>query len=298
MHKAIEIDNLRSIAIVGVGLLGGSVGLAIRAAGAPAERIGVGRRRSSITRALGVGAIDRGTLSYRSGLRDADLVVIATPIGGFKTVFRHLADHLPDGTVVTDVGSTKRCVVDWADEILPPGIRFVGSHPMAGSENAGVEFARADLFQRAQCLVVPSERSDPEAVTLVEALWQRLGMRTTRMAADEHDRLVAEISHLPHVVAAALMDVAVTGKAIGFAATGFADTTRIASGSPQMWVDILMTNRQELSRSVDELIARLRTLRGWLDADQSRSVDRFLERAKAARDAWVQRRYEDREIEP
>lgn len=292
------MQDLQSISIIGVGLLGGSIGLGFRSAGGTAERVGVGRRRSSIAKAIKVGAVDRGTLSYRSGLKNADLVFVATPIGRFETVFRQLADHLRDGAVVTDVGSTKTAVIRAADEILPPTVRFVGSHPMAGSENAGVEFARADLFQRAQCLIVPGRRSDQEAVDMVESFWRFLGMRTTRLSADHHDRLVAEISHLPHVVASALMEVAADGKSIDLAATGFGDTTRIASGHPDMWRDILLSNREPICDSIDEMIKRLRAVRRWLADNDSKEVSKFLERTKQARDAWVLRRYAEREIEP
>jgi prephenate dehydrogenase len=224
--------------------------------------------------------------------------VVATPIGRFEAVFRQLADHLPDGAVVTDVGSTKQMVMDLAQRLLPSRIRFVGSHPMAGSENAGVEFARADLFQRAPCVVVPPKRNDPEAVALVETFWQRLGMRTTRMTAREHDILVAQISHLPHLAACALIEVAVAGDALGVAATGFQDTTRVASGNPQMWLDIIMTNRQAVGQTIDELIERLQAVRRCLRAGRSEPVEDFLRRAKQARDAWIQRRYAEREIEP
>ncbi|MBN1342165.1 MAG: prephenate dehydrogenase [Phycisphaerae bacterium] len=298
MHNDLKTQNLESLSIVGVGLLGGSVGLAFRAAGGTAERVGVGRRRSSITRAVEVGAIDRGTLSYRSGVGRADLVIVATPLGHFKTVFRQLADHLPDGAVVTDVGSTKASVMEWAAELLPPTVRFVGSHPMAGSETAGVDFARADLFHRAQCFIVPSDRADEDAVALVEGFWRKLGMRTRQVTPDQHDRIVAQISHLPHVVASALMEVAVVGESLDSAATGFADTTRVASGSPGMWADILMTNRRGVCDAVDELVERLLSIRKWLDAADTDQILQFLERSQKARDAWVQRRYAEREIEP
>ncbi len=298
MPKVMQIDELQTVSIVGVGLLGGSIGLAFRASGSGAERVGVGRRRSSITRAIDVGAIDRGTLSYRSGISKADLVIIATPIGHFETVFRHLAEHLPEGAVVTDVGSTKRHVMHLAEEILPSGVHFVGSHPMAGSESAGVEFARADLFHRAQCMIVPSSDAEAAAVDLVEAFWRMLGMRPRRTTAERHDAIVAQISHLPHVVASALMDVACAGEAIDFAATGFADTTRVASGSAGMWLDILRSNREDVSASIDQLTDRLQTLRAWLDEGKDADVAEFLERTKQARDAWVLRRYAEREIAP
>ncbi len=298
MRKILEINDLNTICIVGVGLLGGSVGLAFRAAGASGERVGVGRRRRSIALALEVGAVDRATISVSRGVQNADLVIVATPIGQFEAVFRQLADYLPDGAIVTDVGSTKGHVMDLAARLLPDRIHFVGSHPMAGSENAGVEFARADLFQRAHCLIVPSNRHHLEAVGLVEAFWQLLGMRTARMTAEAHDRLVARISHLPHVVASALIDVAVAGEAIDLAATGFQDTTRVASGHPKMWLDIVTTNRRGLTQAIDELVERLQAFRQWLATDQSEPIARFLEETKLARDAWIQRRYAEREIEP
>lgn len=298
MPKVMQIDELRTVSVVGVGLLGGSIGLAFRAAGGAAERVGVGRRRSSITKALDVGAVDRGTLSYRSGIAKADLVIIATPIGHFETVFRQLAEHLSEGTVITDVGSTKRHVMRLAEQILPSGVHFVGSHPMAGSEAAGVEFARADLFQLAQCMIVPPDDADQAAVGLVEDFWRMLGMRTRRLTAERHDAIVAQISHLPHVVASALMDVAAANDTIDFAATGFADTTRVASGSPGMWLDILMSNREDVGASIDQLTQRLQTLRAWLDEGKDADVAEFLERTKLARDDWVLRRYAEREIAP
>ena len=298
MRKIISSKDLRSVSIVGVGLLGGSIGLAIRAAGVQAERVGLGRRRSSINRALRVGAVDVGTLSPKRGLGGADLAIVATPIGRFEAVFRQLADHLPDGAVVTDVGSTKQYVLDLARRLLPTRIRFVGSHPMAGSENAGVDFARADLFQRAQCLIVPPSGCDPEAVLLVEDFWHRIGMRTTRMTAQQHDQWVAQVSHLPHVLASALVELAAAGGSLDIAATGFQDTTRVASGHPEMWLDILMTNRRGVCRAIDDLVDRLHAIRGWLRTGRSDAVAGFLDRAKRARDAWIQRRYAEQEIEP
>jgi prephenate dehydrogenase len=299
VHKINSVNELRSISIIGVGLLGGSIGLAFRAAGGLAERVGVGRRRSSITRAISVGAIDRGTVSHRAGLRNADLAIVCTPIGRFEAVFRQLAEHLPDGAIVTDVGSTKAHVMEAAARLLPPRLRFVGSHPMAGSENAGVDFARADLFQRAQCLVVPPEQDpDPAAVDLVESFWQMLGMRTARIEAFQHDMLVAQISHLPHVVASALIQVATEGGSLDMAASGFQDTTRVASGHPQMWLDILMTNRQGIAQAIDQLILRLKDVQLWLRDGKSEPIGQFLDEAKRVRDAWIQRRYAEREIEP
>lgn len=293
-----QFNDLRSITIAGIGLLGGSIGLAYRSIGGQAKRLGLGRRRSSIMKALQFGAIDTGTTIPRKALQNADMVFVATPIGHFEAVFRQLADHLPDGAVVTDVGSTKQVVMELAERVLPPRIHFVGSHPMAGSENAGVEFARADLFQRALCLIVPPQSADPVAIARVEDFWQRLGMRTLRITAQRHDQWVAQISHLPHVVASALVELASDEGSMDLAATGFQDTTRVASGLPSMWLDILMTNNRRLDQAIGELIRRLQTVRKQLRSGDAEGILDFLTRTKQARDRWIQHRYAEREIEP
>src|ERR1700722_16114021 len=195
----------KQICILGVGLLGGSIGLAVKSKLNVCRIIGYGHRQSTLDTALKLGAIDLGFTDAGRAVEGCDLVILCTPVGLFPENLAEIAPTLSPEAVVTDVGSTKRSVVDLAGRLLRRPERFVGSHPIAGSDKRGVEFARADLFQKAQCIVTPIASSDPAALAEVEAFWLLLGMRISRLAPDEHDRLLAEVSHLPHAVAAALV---------------------------------------------------------------------------------------------
>src|SRR5439155_22034988 len=168
--------------------------------------VGYGHRMGTLEQAKSVGAIDELTQDAPAAAEGADLLILCTPVSVFDQLLRQIGPRIKAGAVVTDVGSTKRSVVRAAEELLQPGKgAFVGSHPMAGSEKRGVEFARADLFQGARCIVTPSDKSDPEAVEAVQRFWESLGMTVVRLSPDDHDRLVCDISHLPHAVAAALV---------------------------------------------------------------------------------------------
>lgn len=199
---------------------------------------------------------------------------------------------------MTDVGSTKEQVVRLAERLCPPKVRYVGSHPMAGSEKTGVEFARADLFELALCLVTPTPRTPPASVRWMRQFWERLGARTQVVSPRAHDRLMARVSHLPHAVAAALVHLSRSGRAIDAAGPGFADTTRVASGDPAMWVDILRTNRQAMLAAIDLLTAELGRLRERLERDDARSVERWLTTAKATRDQWIAGKYRKKVLPP
>ena len=188
------------VAILGTGLIGSSIGLALKAARPQTQIAGYDASGENLRRAQAVKAIDRRA-SLRDALADAELVIISTPVGAMKALFEEIAPLLPVQALVMDTGSTKATVLQWAADLLPNGVRFVGSHPMAGSEKRGVQFAQADLFERATCVVTPDETTDPAALSAVEAFWSRLGMRTVRMSPEQHDLRVAEISHLPHTFA-------------------------------------------------------------------------------------------------
>lgn len=269
------------LAILGVGLLGGSVGLAAKAASNSYQVVGYGHREATLRAAIEVGAIDEAKSSSAAAVEGADLVVLCTPVSLFGALLTQIAGALKPGAVVTDVGSTKRSVVKLAAETLPYSVHFVGSHPMAGSEKRGVEFARADLFAGALCILTPAPATDAQAMNKVEAFWKLLGMRLTRLSPDDHDRLLADVSHLPHAVAAAM--VAMQEEAgLNLTGKGFLDTTRVAGGDGALWRDILLDNRDNLKGSLlrlrkqmDELIAKLdandgEALRHWLDAAAQR----------------------------
>ena len=273
---------LKRLSILGVGLLGGSIGLAVKKRASNEVVIGYGHRASTLDEAIRLGAIDHATSDVREAVREADIVVLCTPVGLFDDLLTEMADALAPGVIVTDVGSTKRGIVTSAERLLPRGVRFVGSHPMAGSEKRGVRFASADLFQGAVCITTPTERTDPAALEQVESLWQRLGMKIQRLSPEEHDRRLADVSHLPHALAAALVRMQEEGS-LGLAGNGFRDMTRIAAGDGGLWRDILVDNRDNLRDSIERLQAHLDELLKGLQSEDPDAVKGWLDAAAARR---------------
>lgn len=298
MHKIIDIKNLDQIAIIGVGLLGGSIGLALRAAGFGGCRIGAGRRASSLRKALNCDAVDVVTRDVAKAVSGSQLVILCTPIRQFDGLITRMAPALSPGTYVTDVASTKAQVVRMAERLLPDPVRFVGSHPMAGSEKTGVEFARADLFQLSTCILTPTSRTKPATVSWMRRFWEALGCRTVVTSPERHDRLLARVSHLPHAVAAALVNLAVCESAIDLAGPGFADATRIAGGDATMWTDIFRTNRRAVLQAIDRLVAELRWFRQKLDHDDAQAILKWLAAGQEARNKWISRRYRKKVLPP
>lgn len=298
MHKVLRNKELRRVSLVGVGLLGGSIGLALRAVGFSGVRVGVGRRESSLRKALEYEAVDEVTQDVQAGVAGAQLVILCTPISRFEPLLRQMIPGLGPGTYVTDVGSTKTEVVRLAHRLLPKSVHFVGSHPIAGSEKIGVEFARADLFDRCLCLVTPTPRTPAGTVRWVRSFWEALGAYTVTVSPQRHDAVLARVSHLPHAVATALVGLALRGSAINFAGPGFADATRIASGDPLMWTDVFRTNRRAMIRGIDQLIAELTRLRARLHRDDAQAILTWLEKGKTARDEWIAERYRKKTLPP
>lgn len=285
-----------NLTIIGVGLLGGSIGLGLRAAGEAYRITGYGHRRETLQRAQEFGAIDRYTLDLADATAAADLVILCTPISLFEPLITKLVPLLRPGTLVTDVGSTKRTVVDLAAKLLPVAVSFVGSHPMAGSEKRGVEYARADLFTNALCIVTPTAGTPPEATRAVDRFWKTLGMRTIRLSPEEHDAAVADVSHLPHILAAALVAMQ-ADSALPLAGKGFLDTTRIASGDAQLWRDILVDNKDNLTASLSRLEKQLAIFRKLLTPAKSEALIAWLSQAAARRDQVMQQRLLDASAE-
>ena len=271
----------KCLSILGVGLLGGSLGLAAKRAASGVKVVGYGHRAETMNRAVELGAIDQVAPTAADAVRGADIVVLCTPVGLFEGLLCEIAQSLSPATIITDVGSAKRKVVELAERILPAGVGFVGSHPMAGSEKRGVAHASADLFEDAVCILTPTPHTDPAALAQVEAFWRAVGMRTTRLSPAEHDRRLADISHLPHALAAAL--VAMQEEAsLDLTGNGFRDVTRIAAGDGGLWRDILVENSdnlrdsaQRLQHHLQELLTRLQSpdpgaAKAWLDAAAAR----------------------------
>ena len=283
--------QFRKITIVGVGLLGGSIGLAVRRHRLAGEVAGFVRRAASLKDCEKAGAVDYAVTDLLAAVSNADLVVLCTPLAQMPALAQQIFPALKRGAIVTDVGSVKAGVVRGLESVIArAGAHFVGSHPMAGGEKMGVLAARADLFENAVCIVTPTKKSNATAVRKVEQFWKSLGARTLRLAAGEHDRLVSRSSHLPHVVAATLAGLVLDAKQprvqARLCATGFRDTTRIASGSPEMWRDIALANRKNVSQSVDAFVAELKKFQGALKRGDAKAVEKIFVTAKQRRDKW------------
>jgi len=270
----------RQLTILGVGLLGGSIALAVRAAVPKCRIVGYGHRRPSLDRAIEIGAVDAVEMDPAKSVAGSDLVILCTPVGNFEELIKQIAPALSRDVIVTDVGSTKRSVVRVAKQHLPKHVQFVASHPIAGSEKRGVEFSRADLFANQLCIITPEGKGNTPAVKSIEKFWQSLGMRTTRLTPEDHDRLLADVSHLPHLLAAAL--IAMQEEAgMELAGKGFLDTTRIAGGDGGLWRDIFLDNADNLKAAVRRLQSQLAGVEKMLD---SKSGDELRDWLNAAAD--------------
>ena len=283
--------RFQKITIIGVGLLGGSIGLAARRRKLAHEIAGFVRRPASLKDCEKAGAVDFATTDLLAAVSDADLIILCTPLVQMRLLAEQFLPALKRGAIVTDVGSAKAGVVRELESLVQKsGAHFVGSHPMAGAEKTGVRAARGDLFVNAVCVMTPTQRSNAAAVRKVKAFWKSLGARMLRLAPEKHDALVSRSSHLPHIVAAALANLVLAPASPGFqsalCANGFRDTTRIASGSTEMWRDIALANRKNLARSLDAFISELHKFQRVLKKSDAKAISNFLETAKARRDNW------------
>jgi prephenate dehydrogenase len=283
--------QFQKISIIGVGLLGGSIGLAVRQRKLAREVAGYVRRAASLKDCEKAGAVDYATTDLLAAVSNADLVILGTPLAQMRALTEQLLPALKRGAIVTDVGSVKAEVVRELDSVLKKsGAHFVGSHPMAGGEKMGVLAAKADLFVNAACVITPSKHSNKAAVGKLETFWKALGARTLRLDAAKHDLVVSRSSHLPHVVAATLAGLVLDARQpkpqAALCATGFRDTTRVASGSPEMWRDIVLANRKNVSQAVDAFVAELKSFQGALKKSDGEAVEKFFATAKARRDGW------------
>ena len=281
------MDEWRKVTLVGVGLLGGSLGLALKQRKLTRRVEGFVRRPESVQECQKLGVFDAAHLDLATAVRDADLIVFCTPLAQMRQLAERMRPNVAPGALVTDVGSVKVSVVKDLEPLFP---EFVGSHPMAGSEKTGPVAASADLFRDAVCVITPTPRSNPKSVERIDELWRSVGAITRRLSPEAHDELVSRSSHLPHVLAAQLVNYVLGAdrpkdQAL-LCANGFRDTTRIASGSPEMWRDIALSNRQNLARELAEFIDALQEVRAALENGDSRRIEEFFAEAKKRRDAW------------
>jgi len=273
----------RKVAIIGVGLIGGSLGKALKKHGLAKEIVGVSRRDEALSAAVQMKAIDEGTHDFKKAVMNADLVVLATPVHVVPAMFDKIAPHLKRGSIVTDVGSTKVSIVASAKEKLPNAPFFVGSHPVAGSEKRGVEFSSGDLFQKTTCLMTPTEETHRQAFDRVKRMWTAIGAQVRTMTPEEHDQTLAYVSHMPHVIAYALM-AAIPDEYLPLAGQGLKDTTRIASSSPEVWHDICFANARNILEALDACVANLGVLRKAINEDEGKILVNEFKKAKAKRD--------------
>ena len=283
--------HLRKLTIVGVGLLGGSLGLAVRERRLAGQVCGVVRRPEAVAECERLGVVDTATANLALGVRDADLVVLCCPLGQMEGLLRQMLPFLSPDAVITDVGSVKGSVLRLLEPLaLSVGARFIGSHPMAGSEKTGPGAARADLFQGSVCVLTPTAQSDSEALRIVGELWMAVGSRLVSLSPTQHDDLVSRSSHLPHVVAAALANYVLSPvhppEQAVLCASGFRDTTRVAGGAPELWRDIALANKHHLSRVLGVYLEDLAEFRHALDSGDTAGVEEFFVQAWRRREAW------------
>jgi prephenate dehydrogenase len=277
--------------IIGLGLIGGSIGLALRQGRKPRwEIVGYSRRQDTVAKALSLGAIERGETNLEDAVGQAELVIIATPVLTVKEIFSRIVPYLRSNCIVTDVGSTKVQIMRWAGEILPPGVDFIGGHPMAGRETYGVEAAKAELFRRCTYCLTPSEEASPKSIDTVVGMVTELGAIPFFIDAQEHDNLVAGISHLPMLLSAALVSSTTKStswsKMSRLAASGYHDLTRLASGNPEVNAHICLSNQEAIVNWIDKFSQELKRYRR-LVAKGDKRLERALTEANEARQEWL-----------
>jgi prephenate dehydrogenase len=289
------MKHLRKITVIGLGLLGGSVGLAVSQSLTGVKTTGFSHRASTRAKARRLKVVDEVFDDIKASVKDADLVILATPIGNFEETFRQIADCLPAGCIVTDVGSTKIMPHRWADKRLPKNVHYVGSHPIAGSEQRGVEFCRDDLFYKALCILTTAKNTDKRSLRIVKDFWSALGCFVKIMTPALHDRIFADVSHLPHITAAALVNASNTEE-LKFTGKGFMDSSRIASGPANIWADVLMTNAQNTVRGINRLTAELTKLKKVIRSGDRKKIEKLLEAARAKRSKLVKYKMNRKEL--
>ena len=284
--------RVEKLVVVGVGLIGGSFALALKGTGAVGRVAGVGRSERNIRRALELKVIDAAGKLDAATLGDADLVLLAVPVGQMQAVMRAMAPQLGPKTVVTDAGSTKQDVAEFARRELGPSlVRFVPGHPIAGTEKSGVDAAFATLYRNRKVVLTPLAESDPSAVQRVRSVWEQCGASVFEMQPQEHDAVLAAVSHLPHLLASALVDQvarqANAQRLFFLAAGGFRDFTRLASSNPEMWRDICLANRKALLAELGRYRDELAEVRAVLERGDASALEALFSRAQDARERWL-----------
>jgi prephenate dehydrogenase len=280
-------------AIIGVGLIGGSLGMILRRKGLASTVVGVGRRIENLKSAVELGAIDRYVVDPKEAVKDADLVVLATPVDTYDRHLKEWACCLKPGAIVTDVGSVKGELVEQTERAMPVNVHFVGAHPIAGKEKTGVAAGSEHLFAGARCILTPTKQTNRQALEQVRMLWQEAGSIVMTMEPHLHDKILGAVSHLPHVAAFALVNALIDIRAqvptldlAGHSGGGLRDTTRIAASSPEMWRDIFLWNRDNLAAFIEAYERSLGELKQLIRTGDAAGIEKALERAKQEREKF------------
>lgn len=291
------------VTIIGVGLIGGSLASVLRGKSLAGEIYGIGRSEENLQKAKRLGLIDHyfcepsGILTgpplvkgdgrgiYSDSVRDSDLVILSSPVGSFRKIVKEIGTSLKKGAIVTDVGSVKGDMVREIEETLPEGVSFVGGHPIAGKETSGVEAASGELFKGSKCILTPTDRTDKNTLEIVKSMWEEAGSDVILMDPSLHDKVFAAVSHLPHVIAYALVNTVARmdfGEidTLSLSVRSFRDLTRIASSSPEMWRDICLYNRVNLLDSINSFEKVLKILKGYLEKGEGKGLLREFEEAR------------------
>ena len=281
---------IKRLAIIGVGLIGGSLSRALKERDLVGEVVGVNRSRSAIEKALDLGVIDQGTTDAAEAVQNANFILVATPVRAIAAVVKHFADNLNPGAVVTDVGSVKKVVVDSCEPIMPTGSHFVGGHPIAGREHVGVEASFAELFEGSRTILTPTKNTASDALQRVRLVWEAVGSHVEIMEAGYHDQVLAATSHLPHLMAYNVVNTLsdledhIRAEVFRYAAGGFRDFTRIASSDPTMWRDICLENREAILDILGRFRLDLDKLMQQIDEGNGDALYGIFSRSKNTRD--------------
>jgi prephenate dehydrogenase len=267
------------MAVIGVGLLGASLAKACKEQSLVNEISGYGRNRENLEKAINLNIIDHYSTDLSEAVKDADLIVLCTPVSTIVPLIQNMIAEIRPGTIITDVGSVKDPIVREVEKMIPEGIYFVGSHPIAGGENSGLEASTTNLYKEARCIITPTINTDTIALEKINALWQAVGMDVTSLSPDEHDFIFGAVSHLPHIVAYALMNTLGAlrtqndHEVTAFSGAGLKDITRIASSDPVMWRDICLSNREHSLDLVDRFMVKLNEIRSIIEKGDGQGLE-------------------------
>lgn len=290
-----QMAKLHQVSVIGMGLLGASITLAVSRISPKILTVGFAHRALTRKKARQLEVAGEVVGDLKSCVRDADLVILATPIRLFECLFLEIKKYAKPRVIITDVGSTKRFAHKWADGTLGKSNLYVGSHPIAGSEKQGVEYARDDLFDRARCIVTKTRTTSPPALELVSDFWRSLGCIVEIMSPAQHDRIFCNVSHLPHATAASLVN-ATHAAELRLCGKGFIDTSRVASGPENIWADIFLTNRQNTIYGIDRLIRELKRFQSAVKNQDRKKLERFLLAARKKRARMIEQKMKNKEL--